>query len=113
VSDEPKTTFRGLAGRTYGMIGAAGRRLLRARPAAANGAAPHGADGVSCNICLWQGEAFADGGDVGRSTCPSCGSDGQERFARWCLTERVDLHPELRVLEPGYMFLAWHGRVPA
>ena len=55
--------------------------------------------GVLCNICRWQGGAFTGRKHVEFSQCPACGSDGRDRFLHWCLTERVDLHTALRVIE--------------
>jgi SAM-dependent methyltransferase len=59
----------------------------------------HDLDGVFCNICRWRGEAFTGGDHVEHAHCPSCGSNGRDRFVHWCLTERVGLHPGLRVIE--------------
>jgi len=104
VSDDETTTARERVGRSYRKLGAAGRRLLGARPQATNGATPHGA---ACNICRWEGDAFAGDRDVERSRCPSCGSDGRDRFLHRCLTGRVELHPELRVLACGSARPVW------
>ncbi|HZA79187.1 MAG TPA: methyltransferase domain-containing protein [Acidimicrobiales bacterium] len=54
---------------------------------------------VLCNICRWQGAAFDGIEHVELSTCPACGSSGRDRFLHWCFTQRVDLHPALRVIE--------------
>jgi SAM-dependent methyltransferase len=60
---------------------------------------PEIATGVLCNICRWQGDAFTGRKHVEFSQCPACGSNGRDRFLHWCLTERVDLHAALRVIE--------------
>jgi SAM-dependent methyltransferase len=52
-----------------------------------------------CDICRWQGEAFDGTEHVELALCPWCGSNGRDRFLHWCLRERVDLGPELRVVE--------------
>jgi SAM-dependent methyltransferase len=56
-------------------------------------------DGVICNICRWQGDAFRGGAHVEFSLCPGCGSNGRDRFVHWCFASRVELHPALRVIE--------------
>jgi SAM-dependent methyltransferase len=56
-------------------------------------------DGVICNICRWEGDAFVGRKHVEFSQCPACGSNGRDRFLHWCLTERADLHTALRVIE--------------
>jgi SAM-dependent methyltransferase len=55
--------------------------------------------GVICNICRWQGDAFLGRQHVEFSQCPACGSNGRDRFLHWCFTARVDLNPALRVIE--------------
>jgi SAM-dependent methyltransferase len=52
-----------------------------------------------CNICRWQGDSFEGSPHVEFAHCPVCGSNGRDRFLHRCLTERVDLHPALRVVE--------------
>jgi SAM-dependent methyltransferase len=54
---------------------------------------------VQCNICRWEGDAFAGIAHVEFAQCPGCGSNGRDRFLHWCLSERVDLGPALRVIE--------------
>jgi SAM-dependent methyltransferase len=60
---------------------------------------PEVGTGVVCNICRWQGDAFTGRRHVEFSQCPACGSNGRDRFLHWCLTERVELHTALRVIE--------------
>jgi SAM-dependent methyltransferase len=54
---------------------------------------------VVCNICRWHGDAFVGPQHVEFSQCPTCGSNGRDRFLHWCLRERVPLHTALRVIE--------------
>jgi SAM-dependent methyltransferase len=110
-----RATAQRIAARTYRRLGGLGRRLLGAEPSVTPSAAPQpdpalppwtelpepepGGAGVLCNICRWQGDAFGGIEHVEFSTCPTCGSNGRDRFLHWCLTERVDLGPALRVIE--------------
>jgi SAM-dependent methyltransferase len=55
--------------------------------------------GVLCNVCRWQGDAFAGRAHVELSQCPACGANGRDRFLHWCLAQRVALTPALRVIE--------------
>lgn len=52
-----------------------------------------------CVVCRWQGAAFEQPGHVELTICPQCGSNGRDRFLFWCLRERVELSPALRVIE--------------
>lgn len=125
MSTDLRAAARSLAVRSYRKVGALGRQVLGDDPAAprptpgradahdpAAPPAPSVPDpatppwtplprvtGVICNICRWQGDAFVGRQHVELSQCPSCGSNGRDRFLHWCLTERVDLHPALRVIE--------------
>lgn len=55
--------------------------------------------GVVCNICRWQGPAFVGPAHSESAQCPVCGSIARDRFLHWCFTERVELHPALRIIE--------------
>ena len=55
--------------------------------------------GVLCNICRWRGKAFEGGEHIESLRCPACGGNGRDRFLHWCLGQRVDLNPALRVIE--------------
>jgi SAM-dependent methyltransferase len=55
--------------------------------------------GVLCSVCRWQGHAFGGTEHVELSLCPACGANGRDRFLHWCLQQRVDLGPALRVIE--------------
>ena len=102
---------RRLATRSYRRLGAVGQRLLGDDPSPAT--TPHPdpltppwlplpeADSatVLCNICRWAGDAFEGRQHVEFSTCPACNSNGRDRFLHWCLSERVELHAALRVIE--------------
>jgi SAM-dependent methyltransferase len=90
---------------TRGYLGARqlGRRALGV-PARPDGGSPPWlplpeTDGVVCNICRWEGDAFRGGAHVEFSQCPGCGSNGRDRFVHWCFATRVELHPALRVIE--------------
>ena len=105
MSTDVRATARSLAVRTYRKVGALGSRVLREDltaqfdPAMPPWTPLPIAPGVICNICRWHGDAFAGGPHVEFSRCRSCGSNGRDRFLHWCLTERVDLNPALRVIE--------------
>jgi SAM-dependent methyltransferase len=114
---EPRTTARRFAARAYHRLGRLGQRARGDAPAsvgdvAADGPvrpdpavppwAPLPADsdvGVLCTVCRWQGDAFDGIDHVELSLCPACGANGRDRFLHWCLMQRVDLGPALRVIE--------------
>jgi SAM-dependent methyltransferase len=50
-------------------------------------------------VCRWQGQGFDGRAHVELSLCPACGANGRDRFLHWCLAQRVELHPALRVIE--------------
>jgi len=56
-------------------------------------------DQAICPVCRWQGRAFDGPAHVELALCPQCGSNGRDRFLHWCLARRVDLGPQLRVIE--------------
>ncbi|HET8619770.1 MAG TPA: methyltransferase domain-containing protein [Acidimicrobiales bacterium] len=103
---------RRLAWGAYRRAGRLGRRLLGPDPAAVP-APPPGPDPAVppwlplptgdrpalCPVCRWQGPAFEGPAHVELALCPGCGSNGRDRFLHWCLSRRVDLGPELRVVE--------------
>jgi SAM-dependent methyltransferase len=60
---------------------------------------PGAGDGALCPVCRWQGRAFEGPAHVELALCPQCGSNGRDRFLHWCLARRVDLGPQLRVVE--------------
>lgn len=113
MSSELGTAARRIAARSYRKAGSLGRRWLGGgveEPAAPPPphpdpqvppwlplAAPAG--GVECPVCRWRGDAFAGRAHVELSICPDCGANGRDRFLHWCLRERVDLQPALRVIE--------------
>lgn len=110
-SDDVKAKARSLAFSAYRRAGRLGRRVLGADPTAGP-ALPPGPDvdmppwiplsegtGVLCNVCRWQGPAFDGSAHVELALCPRCGSNGRDRFLHWCLAQRVDLGPALRVIE--------------
>lgn len=128
MSTNMRASARRLVSRSYRKVGALGRRWLGddgAAPPPAPAAAPTSepaaaapvprprpdpgvppwlhlavpATGVVCNVCRWQGDAFAGRAHVELSLCPACGANGRDRFLHWCLTQRVDLHTALRVIE--------------
>jgi SAM-dependent methyltransferase len=106
------TRARRLAWGAYRRAGRLGRRLLGPDPAAVP-APPPGPDPevppwlplpsgdppALCPVCRWQGPAFEGPAHVELALCPGCGSNGRDRFLHWCLSRRVDLGPELRVVE--------------
>ena len=122
-----RTTARHLAGRAYHKVGEIGRRALGEDaadaavtadaqvPSAPGAVAPDvvrrpdpscppwlplpATAGVICNICRWRGKAFVGPAHVEFSQCPACGSNGRDRFLHWCLAQRLDLTPALRVIE--------------
>jgi SAM-dependent methyltransferase len=114
--DDVKAMARSLAFSAYRRAGRVGRRVLGPGPTgspsgAAAPVAGAGPDvklppwlplsegtGVVCNVCRWQGPAF-DAAHVEWALCPRCGSNGRDRFLHWCLAQRVDLGPALRVIE--------------
>jgi SAM-dependent methyltransferase len=109
-ADEVRAKARDLAFRAYRRAGSLGRRVLGPDPDAPVG--PVGPDvdvppwvplpegsGVLCNVCRWQGAAFDGTAHVELALCPRCGSNGRDRFLHWCLARRVDLGPQLRVIE--------------
>ncbi len=53
----------------------------------------------TCNICGWQGEAFASGFHSEGALCPCCGSIARDRFLYWCWTHRTPYQAEAQVLE--------------
>jgi len=106
---------RRLAYGAYRRAGRLGRRILGPDPAAAPVPLP-GPDpevppwsppdpdrdpraGALCPVCRWQGRAFEGPAHVELALCPQCGSNGRDRFLHWCLARRVDLGPQLRVVE--------------
>jgi len=108
-----RAAARRVATRSYRKLGEVGQRFLGDDPSSAPAITPHpdpltppwvplpepeGAT-VLCNICRWEGDAFEGRQHVEFSTCPACGSNGRDRFLHWCLTERVELHAALRVIE--------------
>lgn len=115
-----RSRIRAAAGQAYHRIGALGRRVLGASVDAASSdrggdgttgpklsqppwerfadSPPQGAN-VVCNVCRWHGEAFDGRAHVELSLCPSCGANGRDRFLHWCLVQRVELHPALRIIE--------------
>lgn len=107
--DDVKAVARSLAFSAYRRAGRLGRRALGPDPAATVLSGPDvelppwqplsEGTGVACNVCRWQGPAFAGAAHVELSTCPRCGSNGRDRFLHWCLARRVDLHAALRVIE--------------
>jgi SAM-dependent methyltransferase len=108
---------RRLAGAAYRRVGAAGRRIVGSGTTAGTAVdGPAGecnrpdpsnppwdplppAPGVLCPVCRWRGHAFDGPAHVELALCPACGSNGRDRFLHWCLRERVDLHPALRIIE--------------
>ncbi|MDD9372389.1 MAG: hypothetical protein PV358_19865, partial [Acidimicrobiales bacterium] len=109
-SDDLKAKARSLAFSAYRRAGRVGRRVLGPDPSAVPPL--QGPDvelppweplsegtGVLCNVCRWQGPAFDGTAHVELALCPRCGSNGRDRFLHWCLAQRVDLGPELRVIE--------------
>jgi hypothetical protein len=107
-----RTVARSVAARSYRKLGAVGRRLLGDdRPPAPAPVRPDprtppwvplpdpGPAMVQCNICRWEGDAFGGRRHVEFSICPACGSNGRDRFLHRCLTERVELHTALRIIE--------------
>ena len=108
-----RAAARRVATRSYHKLGEVGQRFLGDDPSSASAITPHPdpltppwvplpePDGatVRCNICRWEGDAFEGRQHVEFSTCPACGSNGRDRFLHWCLTERVELHAALRVIE--------------
>jgi SAM-dependent methyltransferase len=127
MSSDLRTTARHLAARAYHKVGEIGRRALGedspdaavtadvAVPPAPEAVVPeaiHRPDpscppwlplpataGVICNICRWQGDAFAGPVHVEFSQCPACGSNGRDRFLHWCFTQRLHLNAALRIIE--------------
>jgi SAM-dependent methyltransferase len=114
VSSDPAPAARArrLAWTAVHRAGRVTRRLLGADPAAAPvelpgpdvdvppwAPLPTGGDLVLCNVCRWQGAAFAGSAHVELALCPRCGSNGRDRFLHWCLRARVALGPALRVIE--------------
>lgn len=98
----------------YRRLGRLGRRVLGPDPTAAPAALPGpdpevppwlplpgdtGLHEVLCPVCRWQGRAFDGPTHVELALCPQCGSNGRDRFLHWCLARRVDLGPQLRVIE--------------
>jgi SAM-dependent methyltransferase len=106
-----RAAARRLAFGAYRRAGRVGRRLLGPDPDAPS-AEPLGPDpeappwlplpagtGMLCNVCRWQGPAFDGPAHVELALCPRCGSNGRDRWLHWCLAERVELGPALRVIE--------------
>jgi SAM-dependent methyltransferase len=116
VKDDARATVRRLAAGAYRRLGRLGERVLGPDTLAGE-AADHGPDlpdpsvppwsplpaataqGVLCTVCRWQGRAFDGVAHVELSLCPACGANGRDRFLHWCLEQRVDLGPALRVIE--------------
>jgi SAM-dependent methyltransferase len=111
AGDDVKARARSLAFSAYRRAGRLGRRVLGPDPTNAP-PVPTGPDvdvppwvplsegtGVLCNVCRWQGPAFDGTAHVELALCPRCGSNGRDRFLHWCLAQRVDLGPQLRVIE--------------
>jgi SAM-dependent methyltransferase len=109
---ELRRRARQLAFGAYRRAGRLGRRVLGPDPAASPPAAtgpdvdvppwsplPGGGPPALCNVCRWQGNAFTGSAHVELALCPRCGSNGRDRFLHWCLLQRVDLGPALRVIE--------------
>jgi SAM-dependent methyltransferase len=112
AADDLATRARRVAWGAYRRAGRLGRRVLGADPAAAPAPLPgpdvdvppwlpllDGGGRVLCNVCRWQGEAFDGSAHVELALCPRCGSNGRDRFLHWCLAQRVELGPALRVIE--------------
>jgi SAM-dependent methyltransferase len=120
VSDDRDVVGRArrLAYGAYRRAGRLGRRILGPDPAATPAPLPGpdpevppwlplpdpardpgAGDGALCPVCRWQGRAFEGPAHVELALCPQCGSNGRDRFLHWCLARRVDLGPQLRVVE--------------
>ncbi|HKE72614.1 MAG TPA: class I SAM-dependent methyltransferase [Acidimicrobiales bacterium] len=129
MSNDLRATARGLATRSYRKLGELGHRWFGDADAVAPASSPQpspepatpGAAGAEvvrpdpgmppwlplpaptaaaqCNVCRWQGDAFAGRAHVELSVCPACGANGRDRFLHWCLTRRVELNPALRIIE--------------
>ena len=125
MSTDVRAAARTVASRSYRKLGELGRRLLGDDETAVVGQDPGAPgpepdpapvalypdpasppwlplpqpSGVICNICRWQGAAFAGPSHVELSQCPACGSNGRDRFLHWCFTSRVALTPALRIIE--------------
>jgi hypothetical protein len=112
VPSDLRAAARRLARRSYRKVGALGARWLGdgGEPAAPGELRPDPAvppwrhlalpaGGVVCVVCRWRGKAFAGSPHSELSLCPACGANGRDRFLHWCLAQRVDLHPGLRVIE--------------
>jgi SAM-dependent methyltransferase len=108
LAHDVKERARQLAFGAYRRAGRLGRRVLGPHPPEAAGPdvdvppwtpLPPGGPPALCNVCRWQGDAFPGGAHVELALCPRCGSNGRDRFLHWCLAERVELGPALRVIE--------------
>jgi SAM-dependent methyltransferase len=116
VTGDARATIRRLAAGAYRRLGRLGERVLGPDTLAGEAAdrgpdlpdpavppwspLPAGtAQGVLCTVCRWQGHAFDGVDHVELSLCPACGANGRDRFLHWCLGQRVDLGPALRVIE--------------
>ena len=116
MTADARATVRRLAAGAYRRLGRLGERVLGADTLAGARADPGpdlldpavppwaplpagGGTGVLCSVCRWQGDAFGGTEHVELSLCPACGANGRDRFLHWCLAQRVDLGPALRVIE--------------